>query len=193
MITVLVLGLNGNFSAADTDVVPRLSEVFFHDSAASLIRDGELVAAVEEERLNRIKKTTKFPINAVRECLALAGARPEDVDAVGYYFPENHIDTVLSHLYTEYPRVPLRYSRELIRERLKEGLDWDLPEDKLVYVPHHEAHAYSTYLHSGMDSALVLVLDGRGELHSGTVYRAEGTHLERLADYPVPKSLAGSI
>ncbi|MFE9004694.1 carbamoyltransferase [Streptomyces sp. NPDC007875] len=191
MITVLVLGLNGNFSAADTDVVPQLGEVFFHDSAASLIRDGELVAAVEEERLNRIKKTTKFPLNAVRECLALAGARPEDVDAVGYYFPENHIDTVLNHLYTEYPRAPLRYSRELIRQRLKEGLGWDLPDEKLVYVPHHEAHAYSSYLHSGMDSALVLVLDGRGELHSGTVYRAEGTHLEKLADYPVPKSLGG--
>ncbi|MFD0442652.1 carbamoyltransferase N-terminal domain-containing protein [Streptomyces indonesiensis] len=61
MITVLVLGLNGNFSAADTDVVPQLGEVFFHDSAASLIRDGELVAAVEEERLNRIKRRRNFP------------------------------------------------------------------------------------------------------------------------------------
>ncbi|MEV7046527.1 carbamoyltransferase C-terminal domain-containing protein [Amycolatopsis sp. NPDC051061] len=186
---MLVLGINGNFSPAETDLVPSLSEIFFHDSAASLVRDGELVAAVEEERLNRIKKTTKFPSTAIRECLALAGARIEDVDAVGYYFPENHIDTVLNHIYTEHPRAELRYSRELIKQRLREDLGWELPDEKLVYVPHHDAHAYSSYLHSGMDEALVAILDGRAELNSGTIYHAQGTHLEKLYDYPVFKSL----
>jgi 7-O-carbamoyltransferase len=186
---VLLLGINGNFSGPDTDLVPQLGEVFFHDAAASLVRDGELVAAVEEERLNRIKKTTKFPLNAIRQCLDLAGARPEDVDAVGYYFPEQHIDNWLNLLYIGNPRIPLRYSRALIEQRLKEGLGWDVPAEKLVYVPHHEAHALSSYLHSGMDSALVLVLDGAGETNSGTVYLAEGTRLEKLAEYPISKSL----
>ncbi|MEU9640291.1 carbamoyltransferase [Streptomyces tendae] len=184
-----MLGINGNFSGPDTDLVPQMSEVMFHDAAASLVHDGELVAAVEEERFNRIKKTTKFPLEAIRECLDLAGARPEDVDAVGYYFPERTVDTLLNSLYLDNPRIPVRYSRELIGQRLKESLGWDLPAEKLVYVPHHEAHALSSYLHSGMDSALVLVLDGAGERSSGTVYLAEGTRLEKLAEYPIYKSL----
>ncbi|GAA2691336.1 MULTISPECIES: carbamoyltransferase C-terminal domain-containing protein [Actinosynnema] len=188
---MLVLGINGNFSPAETDLVPSMSELFFHDAAASLVRDGELVAAVEEERLNRIKKTTKFPSTAIRECLALAGASTDDVDAVGFYFPEDHLDLVLDHVYTEHPRVPLRRSRELIKQRLREDLGWELPDDKLVYVPHHEAHAYSSYLHSGLDEALVVIFDGRGEDNSGTVYHARGAHLEKLHDYPVEKSLGG--
>ncbi|UJW36740.1 carbamoyltransferase [Saccharothrix sp. AJ9571] len=186
---MLVLGLNGNFSTRDSDLVPMMSEFFFHDASASLVRDGELLAAVEEERLNRIKKTTKFPVNAIRACLDAAGVTPDDIDAVGFYFREEHMDNVLNHLYTEHQRAPVRYSRELIKQRLKEEFDWDLPDEKLVYAPHHDAHAMSTYLHSGMREALVVVLDGRGEENSGTIYRAEDGRLEKLADYGVMNSL----
>lgn len=189
MINVLVLGLNGNFSTGDSDLVPLMSEFFFHDASASLVRDGVLLAAVEEERLNRIKKTTKFPVNAIRACLDSAGVTPGEIDAVGYYFREEHMDRVLNHLYTEHPRVPVRFSRELIKQRLKEEFGWDLPDEKLVYAPHHDAHAMSTYMHSGMREALVVVLDGRGEDNSGTVYRGVDGRLEKLADYPVMKSL----
>ncbi|HKS47073.1 MAG TPA: carbamoyltransferase C-terminal domain-containing protein [Amycolatopsis sp.] len=189
MINVLVLGLNGNFSTGDSDLVPLMSEFFFHDASASLVRDGELVAAVEEERLNRIKKTTKFPVNAIRACLDVAGVTPGEIDAVGYYFREKHMDSVLNHLYTEHQRVPVRYSRELIKQRLAEEFGWDLPDEKLVYASHHDAHAMSTYMHSGMREALVVVLDGRGEENSGTVYRAEDGRLEKLADYGVMQSL----
>ena len=80
---MLVLGLNGNFSTEDEDLVPGMLEFFFHDASASLVRDGVLIAAVEEERLNRIKKTTKFPINAIRSCLATVNVSPADIDAVG--------------------------------------------------------------------------------------------------------------
>nr|QGJ79653.1 Carbamoyltransferase [Amycolatopsis sp. CP2808] len=186
---MLVLGLNGNFSAADTDLVDGMMEYFFHDAAACLVRDGELIAAVEEERLNRIKKTTKFPINAIRACLDRAGVTPADIDAVGYYFPEETIDLSLNLLYSGNSSVPTRYSRQLIKEWLKRELDWDLPDGKLFYSPHHLAHAQSTFTRSGMSEALVVVMDAAGEENSGTVYRGGDRRLESLASYSIPKSL----
>ncbi|MFC4565585.1 carbamoyltransferase [Nocardiopsis mangrovi] len=188
---MLTLGLNGNFSAEDTDLVPDMLEFFFHDASACLVRDGELIAAVEEERLNRIKKTTKFPVNAIRACMATAGVAPADIDAVGYYFREDHMDAVLDQLYTEAPEIPVRHSRRLIKDRLKAEFDWDLPDDRLIYTPHHVAHATSSFVRSGMADALVVVMDGSGETESGTVFRAAGGHLESLAVYPRALSLGG--
>ncbi len=186
---MLVLGLNGNFSTEDEDLVPGMLEFFFHDASASLVRDGVLVAAVEEERLNRIKKTTKFPINAIRSCLATANVSPADIDAVGYYFREDHMDMVLNQLYTENPKTLIRYSRRLIKERLRTEFGWELPDDRLVYIPHHIAHAMSSFVRSGMHEALVAILDGRGEENSGTVFVAHGEQLESVTTYPVHKSL----
>ena len=79
---MLVLGLTGNFSGEYTDLIPGIGRGFFHDAAACLIKDNVVVAAVEEERFNRIKKTTKFPVNAIRACLSTAGVRPPQIDAV---------------------------------------------------------------------------------------------------------------
>ncbi|MGH3550579.1 MAG: carbamoyltransferase family protein [Pseudonocardiaceae bacterium] len=186
---MLVLGLNGNFSTEDEDLVPGMLELFFHDASASLVRDGVLIAAVEEERLNRIKKTTKFPINAIRSCLASANVSPADIDAVGYYFREDYMDMVLNQLYIESPKTEIRYSRRLIEDRLRTELGWELPGDRLVYVPHHVAHATSSFVHSGMREALVVILDGRGEEHSGTIFLAHGERMESLTTYPVHKSL----
>lgn len=186
---MLVLGLSGNFSGEDSDVVPGMREFWAHDAAATLVRDGELVAAVEEERFNRIKKTTKFPINAVKACLETAGVSPADVDAVGYYFPEQTMDLGLNVLYTEHSAVPTRYSRALISDRLSERLGWDPPDDRLHYTPHHRAHALPAFLRSGMSEALVVVLDAAGEESSGTVYHGVDGQLHRLASYPIPNSL----
>lgn len=186
---MLVLGLNGNFSTEDEDLVPGMLEFFFHDASASLVRDGVLIAAVEEERLNRIKKTTKFPSNAIRSCLATVNVSPADIDAVGYYFREDHMDMVLNQLYTENPKTLIRYSRQLIEDRLRTEFGWELSGDRLVYIPHHIAHAMSSFVHSGMREALVAVLDGRGEEHSGTIFLAHGERLEILATHPVHKSL----
>lgn len=186
---MLVLGLNGNFSTEDEDLVPGMLELFFHDASACLVQDGVLIVAVEEERLNRIKKTTKFPINAIRSCLAAANVSPADIDAVGYYFPEDYMDMVLNQLYIENPKAAVRYSRQLIEDRLRTEFDWELSGDQLVYVPHHIAHATSSFVHSGMREALVAVLDGRGEEDSGTIFHAHGEQLDSLTTYPVHKSL----
>jgi predicted NodU family carbamoyl transferase len=186
---MLTIGLNGNFSPENSDIVPGLREYMYHDAAAALVRDGVLIAAVEEERLNRIKHTTKFPINAVRACLDMAGVSPAEIDAVGYYFPEQYLDLMLNGLYMDHTTAPLRYSRQLIKERLKEELDWDLPDEKLLYASHHRAHAISGFVRSGMVEALVVVLDGMGEDCSGTIFSATGGELEPISKFAMEKSL----
>jgi predicted NodU family carbamoyl transferase len=154
-----------------------------------VIKDGILVAAVEEERLNRIKKTTKFPINAIKACLAKANALPSEIDAVGYYFQENVVDRALNELYMRDITLPIRYSRDFIVNYLSADLDLELPGDRLVFAEHHVAHALSCFASSGMESALVVVMDGRGERHSTTIFRAENGKLHRLATYDISKSL----
>jgi len=162
---------------------------FFHDATACLIRDGELLAAVEEERFNRIKKTTKFPINAIRACLAMTDVAPAEIDAVGHYFQEDIVDLGLYNIYLRNPALPIRSSREIITERLRDTFDLDLPDDRLIYAEHHVSHAMSSYIRSGMKEALVVVMDSRGEKHSTTIYRSAGGQLKELARYNLNKSL----
>ena len=101
---MLTLGLSSNFSAEDEDLIPNMHWGYCHDAAACLVQDGVLIAAVEEERFNRIKKTTKFPVNAIRACLDAAGCSAADIDAVGYSWAESFIDQSIGNLYFEFQR-----------------------------------------------------------------------------------------
>jgi decarbamoylnovobiocin carbamoyltransferase/7-O-carbamoyltransferase len=143
---VLVLGLSGGFAAQETGFEPDLSETHFHDACACLIRDGELVAAVEEERFNRVKKTTKFPANAIRACLAEVGVSPTEIDAVGYFATERPTDLLLKYIYMGSPEMPIPVSRDLLNTRLHEALGRDLPNERLLCIPHHICHAMSSFM-----------------------------------------------
>ncbi|MFI7643878.1 carbamoyltransferase [Nonomuraea sp. NPDC049400] len=190
---MLVLGLSGHFSDEDTDLAPPveglLAQDAFHDAAACLIRDGELLVAVEEERFNRIKQTTKFPVNAIRACLDTAGVSPSEIAAVGYFFAEDMLDEWLNETYTSHPQLPIRSSRELVMSHLAVALGREMSDEQLLFIQHHVAHGMSAYIRSGMREALVVVMDGRGEKHSITVYHGEDGHLEKLATYGLGKSL----
>lgn len=186
---MLTLGLSGNLSREDVDLAPAMSRGSFHDAAACLIGDGEILAAVEEERVNRIKKTTKFPANAIRECLATAGVSPREVDAVGHYFAEGAVDQFLTSLYISNPGLPTRGSRSLILEFLNADLGFDLPSERLLYIEHHLAHAISCYLRSGLDESLVVVMDAAGESNSTTIFTGRDGQLETLAGYSRRHSL----
>jgi decarbamoylnovobiocin carbamoyltransferase/7-O-carbamoyltransferase len=159
---MLILGLSGNFSHEDVDLAPDMTAGFFHDATACLIRDGELLAAIEEERFNRIKKTTKFPINAIRACFAMTGVTPKEIDAVGHYFQEDTVDLALYNIYLRNPQLPIRNSRDIIRDRLRDAVDLDLRDERLIYAEHHMSHAMSSFIRSGMKEALVAVMDSRG-------------------------------
>ncbi len=186
---MLVLGISGNLSGEDVDLAPSMSRGSFHDAAACLIRDGEVIAAVEEERFNRIKKTTKFPANAIRACLATAGVSPLEIDAVGHYFSEGTIDQYLTALYLISPHIPMRSSREIIMGYLNGDLGLDLPSERLLYIEHHVTHALSCFIRSGMKEALVVVMDAAGEKESTTIFRGRDGQLEALASHPRRDSL----
>jgi predicted NodU family carbamoyl transferase len=186
---MLTLGVSGHFGSADADMIPGLHKYYAHDAAACLVSDGELIAAAEEERFNRIKHTNKFPGGAIRSCLQQAQVQPEQIDAVGYYFANEFVDLTLKTLYAIHPRVPVRYAREIIGDKLREEFGIDLPDERIMFATHHIAHAWSTFVRSGMEDALVVVLDGRGEEVSGTIFQAEPGELRTLHSYSIPQSL----
>lgn len=186
---MLVLGLSGFVSQEDEELAAIADAGFFHDAAACLIRDGAVVAAAEEERFNRIKKTSKFPINAIRACLDIAGVSPSQIDAVGHYFAEFAVDASLDFIYMKNPHLPLRTSRELMMGYLGGELGFQLRNDQLFYAQHHMSHGMSSFIRSGMPEALVVVMDGRGEGHSITIFHGKNGRLKRLAGYGLEKSI----
>jgi carbamoyltransferase len=168
----------------------------FHDPAAALVADGEIVAAAEEERFSRRKHgkppvafaTWELPERSAAWCLAQAGLAPEDLDAVAYSYDPSLAPPVgpdvtadgwegLRTLYAE--RAPL-----FLRSALP-GLD----PACVRYVPHHVAHAASAHLAAPYRSSSVLVLDGRGEQASHLAGRSVDGELEILAAQGLPHSL----
>src|SRR3954454_17630879 len=166
----------------------------FHDPAAALVVDGEIVAAAEEERFSRRKhgkspvpfSTWELPEGAIAWCLETAGLRPADLDAVAYSYDPGLCAPVgaditdaqwegLRTLYAQ--RAPL-FVRSL--------LGW---EGDFRWVPHHVAHAASATFASGFDPCSVLVLDGRGERASSLAGRFRAGALDVLAVQDLPHSL----
>jgi carbamoyltransferase len=166
----------------------------FHDSAAALIVDREIVAAAEEERFSRRKhgkpavafSTWELPESAARWCLAEAGLRPEDLDAVAYsYDPALAAGPTLTDDPWEELRTTFASRAPGFLATALPGLD---PE-RVHFVPHHLAHAASAYGVAGWPSCAVLVLDGRGEATSHLAGRYVDRSFEQLAAQRLPHSL----
>ncbi|MGI8700588.1 MAG: carbamoyltransferase family protein [Nocardioidaceae bacterium] len=168
----------------------------FHDPAAALVVDGETVAAAEEERFSRRKhgkrpvpfSAWELPEQAAAWCLAAAGLRPEDLDAVGYSFdPRLARPAADMGLHDPWDHLRLTYARsapDFIAESLK-----GLPADSVRFVRHHVAHAASAGLAAPFDGPDVLVLDGRGECGSHLAGSYGGGRLEVHATQDLPHSL----
>jgi len=159
-----------------------------HDSAAALVVDGMVVAAVAEERISRRKHTGDFPRGAIAYCLAEAGLGIQDVDELAHgfdYAPYRSVylvDPVSRALYREV------YSRDALLALVARHLP-ACPADRVRHVGHHLAHAASAYYTSGWDECLVVVIDGMGEAQSVTVYHAHAGRLDRLAQIPAHDSI----
>lgn len=187
---MLILGLTGGFATEDRKLEPALDANSFHDAAACLVEDGQLLAGIEEERFTRVKKTNYFPLRSIRACLDQVGIPASRIDAVGYYFGETESDAILNTAYVRSTGMSTTYSRDLIRSGLEEASGIRFPDEKIAYVPHHLAHAASCFIRSGFTRALVAVFDGgSGNDISTTIYAAEHGKLNELITYPVSKSL----
>ncbi|HEX2179277.1 MAG TPA: carbamoyltransferase C-terminal domain-containing protein [Actinomycetota bacterium] len=168
----------------------------FHDPAAALVVDGRIVAAAEEERFTRRKhgkpavpfSTWEVPEQSARWCLAHAGLRPQDLDAVAYSY-----DPALAHpVGADITDELWEGLRTLYVQRAPRFLKTALPgldPACVQFVPHHVAHAASAYLAGPYPSCAVMVLDGRGERGSFLAGRVTEGDLEVLATQDLPHSL----
>jgi carbamoyltransferase len=169
---------------------------FYHDSAAALVRDGEIVAAVQEERFSRKKHDPRFPVNAIHSCLESAQLDPRDLDAVAFYDnPVLSLDRILRTLVVAGPdglptwlrSAPSWLSGNLAVERLvKDELKADLP---VLFSEHHFSHAASAFYPSPFAEAAVLTLDGVGEWATTTLGTGRGNDVEISQEIHFPHSL----
>lgn len=166
---MIVLGINGGLS------MPYENMHFFgpgenHDAAAALIIDGEIVGAIEEERLNRIKHTNKFPVNAIKAVLNGQKIELDDIDYFAVYATEDYIERLLKRIYWRDSSIQnLLSPRECIIRLFEKAFNYKINEQKICFVDHHMAHAASCYHLSGFDESLILTIDGEGCDISGRV------------------------
>jgi carbamoyltransferase len=174
---------------------------FYHDSAATLIRDGEIIAAAQEERFSRKKHDERFPFHAVRYCLHEGGVGPDDLDAVAFYDkPITKFERLLKTYFQTAPQGLQSFMMAMpiwIREKLWIPLEIEnaleqcgvKPERELFFPEHHESHAASAFYPSPFTSAAVMTIDGVGEWATSTLGRGDGNKLEILSDLRFPHSL----
>jgi len=178
---------------------------FYHDSAACLVRDGEIVAAAQEERFTRKKHDAGFPKLAVEYCLRQGGLRLEDVDvAVFYDKPLLKFERILETYFAFAPRglasfrtaIPVWIKEKLLQKRVLhdelaqlagEAGATRVPE--LLFTEHHESHAASAFFPSPYAEAAVLCLDGVGEWATTSAWVGKGNALTPLWEIPFPHSL----
>lgn len=167
--------------------IPR---AFTHDGAAVLVEDGEVVAAIEEERLNRIKHSNKFPVNSLRFCLDRRGVRPQDIDCFAFYATEEYCNSLLARIFLNRSEMKQQLdARTVMHQLLQQELGCAIDPARLTFVRHHIAHAVSAYALSGFDRSLVVAIDGYGDFLSGLVAAGEGGRLKELETFPQSKSL----
>src|SRR5262245_56826946 len=186
---MLVLGFSGGPDLTHEDL-HGLSPFALHDSACALIEDGEVLFATEEERLNRIKHTNKFPSQSMQSCLNARGVRISDIDQIAYYNTNEGIYSIGIGLFlTKLEASELSEGATLIRSLINKALNTQVNLDRLRFVHHHYAHAASAFALSGFDESLILSIDGQGDGISGMVLVGEDMAFRPIADFPISKSL----
>ena len=176
---------------------------YYHDSAAVLLKDGEIVAAAQEERFSRKKHDARFPSHALNYCLAEAGISLAQVDKVAFYDkPFLKFERLLETYHAFAPRgftsfrmaMPLwlrekLFQKDLLAKELKglePGVNW---LDRLLFSEHHLSHAASAFFPSPFDEALVLTMDGVGEWATTSAAIGRGNSLEIYKEIHFPHSL----
>lgn len=171
---------------------------FYHDSAAALLIDGEIIAAAQEERFTRIKHDHNFPTLAVDYCLKEAGITPEELDYVVFYDkPLQKFDRLLETYMAFAPSgfrsflmaMPLWLKTKLhLPREIRKSLNGKY-QKKIAFTGHHESHAASTYYPSPYEESAILTLDGVGEWDTATIGHGQGNKIKLLKSLRFPHSL----
>jgi len=171
---------------------------FYHDSAACLLRDGEVVAAAQEERFTRKKYDAEFPIHAIRSCLDQGGIRADEIDYVGFYEKplvkfERLIETYLAFAprgYASFAKaLPQWLGKKLWLPREMDRQLGFRKRRRYVFLRHHEAHAAAAFFPSPFEEAAIVTLDGVGEWSTATYGHGAGNRVRILHEIRFPHSL----
>ncbi|MEK6846904.1 MAG: carbamoyltransferase [Nanoarchaeota archaeon] len=169
---------------------------FYHDSAAALLKNGEIVAAVQEERFTRKKHDTSFPVNAIEYCLKIQKISIEDIDYVGFYEkPFLKLERLLSQHLQTFPKsykifisnLPSWFNEKLrvvkiIKNKLKYKGD-------IFFIEHHMAHAASSFLPSPFKKAAIVTVDGVGEWTTTAYGIGNGEKINLFKEITFPSSI----
>src|SRR5688572_14906816 len=173
---------------------------FYHDAAAALVIDGEVVAAAQEERFSRVKHTAEFPTQAIKFCLEFAGVDIDELDAVIFYDkPFLKFERLLETYYAFAPSglrsflqaIPVWldkkiFLKKVIKEELASLQKYDKKKITILFSEHHLSHAASSFFVSPFTSSAILTVDGVGEWSTATlgVGRAEKITMVKSLNFP---------
>ena len=169
---------------------------FYHDSAGCIVRDGEIIAAAQEERFTRKKHDQRFPSHAIRFCLKEAGCSAAELDAVVFYDkPFLKFNRLLETYLTHAPKgfrtfamsMPIWLKEKLwLSDVIAEKLQFD---GKVLFTEHHESHAASAFFPSPFDRAAIVTVDGVGEYATSSLAVGNGNTVKIISEQHFPHSL----
>lgn len=176
---------------------------FYHDAAAAITVDGNIVAAAQEERFTREKQTADFPVEAIKYCLEEAGLELDELDAIVFYDkPLLKFERLLETYYAFSPKglvsfvkaIPVwlrekMFLKKQIYDGLKQIGSYDKKGVKLLFPEHHLSHAASAFLPSPFKKAAILTIDGVGEWSTASIGMGEGNDITILKELHFPHSV----
>ena len=176
---------------------------FYHDSAAAIIVDGNILAAAQEERFTRVKNTAEFPVQAIKYCLEESGLGIDDLDAVVFYDkPFLKFERLLQTYYAFAPRgivsflkaIPIWLREKLfLKNAIYKGLEevgiYEKRKLNLLFSEHHLSHAASAFYATSFEKAAILTIDGVGEWCTASISVGEGTSIKMLKEMEFPHSV----
>jgi carbamoyltransferase len=172
---------------------------YYHDAAAALLRDGEIVCAAQEERFTRKKNDPDFPREAIRFCLRHAGLSAAQLDVVAFYDKPimkfgRLLDTYLAVApggWRTFPAVLSNWLGEKLdlRKAIRSELPELSPDCQILFTEHHQSHAASAFYPSPFEEAAILTIDGVGEWATTTICRGRGSEMTMLKELRFPHSL----
>ena len=181
-----VLGITGTFDRVDESVF----KAGIHDSSATLVEDGQIIAAIEEERFNRFKHSGKLPLDAIAYCLREAGIGLGQIDKFVFNVTESYLNGSLKAAYRNNLVGGYWLGRSFIQQLLRREFGCNLDPGRFEFIDHHYAHAVSAFIPSGFEESLVVTLDGMGAGLSGSVWMGQNSQLIPLGSYDgLPREL----
>lgn len=177
---------------------------FYHDSAAALIQNGEIIAAVQEERFSRKKNDADFPNNSIEYCLREGQIEAKDLDAIVFFekpflkferIIESFVENAPLGLFSFSKNMPkwikqkLFMKREIIQKFDENHPDIDWSKTQLLFSKHHLSHASSSFFVSPFEESAILTIDGIGENATATISKGIGNSIETLKELNYPHSL----